>query len=66
MPNTSHNKINGGMQTTKHEREITTTNKSDRMKAARFAAITTLFAKFVFIICKILKLVMFLSAYNKV
>ena len=55
MPNTSHNKRNGGMQTATHDKEITTTNKSDRRKAARFAAITTLFAKFVFIICKILK-----------
>jgi hypothetical protein len=65
MPNTSHNKRNSGTQTTIHEKEITATNTSERRKAARFAALTTLFAKFVFIICEILKVVMFLSAYNK-
>ena len=65
MPNTSHNKRNSGTQTTIHEKEITATNTCERRKAARFAALTTLFAKFVFIICEVLKVVMFLSAYNK-
>jgi hypothetical protein len=55
IPNTSHNKRNGGTQTTILDKEITNTNTSERRKAARCANLTTLFKKFVFIICEFLE-----------